>query len=80
MSAGIIYSSANQALPIVGAIVQLIAAKIVPIPKRNFELLLTLLWMAVSVLTPFYNSILIKVNLNFIWITLKYITGYQIVN
>ncbi|KAK0079892.1 hypothetical protein PV325_000659 [Microctonus aethiopoides] len=79
LSAGIIYSSANQALPIVGAIVQLIAAKIVPIPKRNFELLLTLLWMAVSVLTPFNTSILIKVNLNLIWITLKYITGYQII-
>lgn len=79
LSAAVIYYPTNQSLPVVGAILQLITVTSVPIAKRNFDLLLTLVWVGIGGLMPFHNVRLLKPKLRIFVATLEFITGYQVV-
>lgn len=80
LSAGIIYYPTNQQLSIIGALLQLVTVTRVHITKRNFDLLLTLIWVGICILMPFSNIRLLKLKFKIEPLDLEYITGYGIVS
>ncbi|CAD6234499.1 GSCOCG00001955001-RA-CDS [Cotesia congregata] len=79
LSAGIIYYPTNQQLSIIGALLQLVTVTRVHITKRNFDLLLTLIWVGICILMPFSNIRLLKLKFKIEPLDLEYITGYGII-